>query len=104
MEANNVPAWIGGLDEEDLHFIRRFVLASGSLKALAAEYGVSYPTLRIRLDRLIAKIVTAEDPALEDPFRRTMQLMLADGQLGAEQARRLLKAHKESLVSKEIVP
>ncbi len=102
MEGYIIPNWIGELEEEDLQFIRRFVLASGSLKALAAEYGVSYPTLRIRLDRLIAKIAAAEDPTLEDSFRRTVQLMLADGQIGPEQARRLIKAHKESLTNTEI--
>ena len=101
MEENTVPVWVAMLDAEDLQFIRRFVLASGSLKALAAEYGVSYPTLRIRLDRLIAKIAAAEDPALEDTFLRTVQLMLADGQISPEQARHLIKAHKESLAQKE---
>lgn len=101
MEAKASPPWITALEEEDLQFVRRFVLASGSLKALAAEYGVSYPTLRNRLDRLIARISAVEDPALNDPFRRTIQLLLADGQIGPEQARRLLSAHKESLETRE---
>ena len=101
MDEGTVPVWVATLDAEDLQFIRRFVLASGSLKALAAEYGVSYPTLRIRLDRLIAKIAAAEVPALEDSFLRTVQLMLADGHLGPAQARHLIKAHKESLAQKE---
>ena len=48
--------WIELLDEEDLAFLKRFVLASGSLKELAQAYGISYPTVRLRLDRLIAKI------------------------------------------------
>lgn len=101
MEMNAVPNWVGELEEEDLQFIRRFVLASGSLKALAAEYDVSYPTLRIRLDRLIAKIAATEDPALDNPFRRAVRLMVADGQIGPEQARRLMNAHKECLNNME---
>ena len=32
------------------------MLASGSLKDTAAVYGISYPTVRLRLDRLIEKI------------------------------------------------
>ena len=40
------PAWLAHLAEEDFHFLRRFLLCSGSLKDLAAEYGVSYPTVR----------------------------------------------------------
>ena len=101
MEEKAIPVWVAMLDAEDLQFIRRFVLASGSLKALAAEYGVSYPTLRIRLDRLIAKIAAVEDPALEDTFLRTVQVMLADGHIAPEQARHLIKAHKECLAQKE---
>ena len=50
------------LSEEDFHFIKRFILASGSLKELAKQYQVSYPTLRIRLNRLIEKINVADDP------------------------------------------
>src|SRR5262249_19886348 len=45
-----IPDWLAALEEEDWQFLRRFVLASGSLKDLAAEYGVSYPTIRARLD------------------------------------------------------
>ena len=48
-------------------FIRRFLLASGSLKEVAGEYGVSYPTVRLRLDRLIQKIRLGEDRAA-DPY------------------------------------
>jgi hypothetical protein len=49
-------SWLDFLEEEDLAFIKRFILVSGSLKDLASAYGVSYPTLRLRLDRLIQKI------------------------------------------------
>ena len=49
------PPWIADLDEQDLTFVKRFLLASGSLKEVAAQYGVSYPTVRLRLDRLIQK-------------------------------------------------
>jgi hypothetical protein len=48
--------WFEHLSEEDLAFVKRFLLASGSLKELAEAYGISYPTVRLRLDRLIEKI------------------------------------------------
>lgn len=101
MKEEEIPIWLQGLAEEDLHFIRRFVLASGSLKALGAEYGVSYPTLRSRLDRLIARIKAMEDPTLTNPLLRTVQLMAAEGQLSADAARQIIKAHKESLNHKD---
>ena len=55
MSESQIPKWLSVLSEEDVHFIKRFVLASGSLKELAKQYRVSYPTLRIRLNRLIEK-------------------------------------------------
>ena len=64
------PAWLAHLGEEDFHFLRRFLLCSGSLKDLAAEYGVSYPTVRARLDRFIAKVRAAEDPRGADPLEQ----------------------------------
>ena len=51
-----VPEWMRNLEDEDLVFIKKFVLASGSMKEMAEEYGVTYPTVRLRLDRLIQKI------------------------------------------------
>ena len=51
-----VAGWTAGLADEDLSFIKRFILASGSLKELAGVYGISYPTVRLRLDRLIEKV------------------------------------------------
>ena len=48
------PQWLTELTDEDLQFIRRFVLASGSLKEVAKIYGVTYPTVRSRLDRVIS--------------------------------------------------
>ena len=43
---DTIPVWMEALEDEDVTFIRRFVLASGSLKEMAAQYGVSYPTDR----------------------------------------------------------
>jgi hypothetical protein len=91
------PAWAAALDDDDWQFIRRFVLASGSLKAMAEQYGVSYPTVRSRLDRLIAKVRAAESPMPRDPLERKLRMLVADGQLAPVLARELLAAHQESL-------
>ncbi len=88
------PAWIAMLSGEDLQFLRRFLLSSGSLKALADEYGVSYPTVRARLDRLIAKVRAAGDPKIADPFQRKLRVLVADGQLASATARELLDAYR----------
>lgn len=91
-----MPAWLTELSPEDLQFLKRFLLSSGSLKDLAAEYQVSYPTIRGRLDRLIAKVQAAEDPRINDPFLRKLQILVADGALPQAVARELLEAHRES--------
>lgn len=90
------PAWLAALSSEDVQFLKRFLIASGSLKDLAQEYQVSYPTIRGRLDRLIAKVRVAEDPKITDPFVRKVRMLVADGALPQALARELLEAHRES--------
>lgn len=53
---NNPPYWFEILEREEYEFIRKFILASGSLKEMSRKYEVSYPTMRNRLDKLIEKI------------------------------------------------
>jgi hypothetical protein len=89
--------WLEELNEEDAQFLRRFVLGSGSLKALAEDYGVSYPTVRARLDRLIAKIEAATDPRITDPFQRKLRLLAADGEISPRVARELLESYRAAL-------
>ena len=91
-----IPKWLSVLSEEELHFVKRFVLASGSLKDLAKQYQVSYPTLRIRLNRLIDKINIADDSDAENPFLLKIRLMVAEGTLTQIAAKALIEAYEES--------
>lgn len=91
----DVTSWLDGLSEEDLAFIRRFVLASGSLKEIAEIYGISYPTVRLRLDRLIEKIKLLTSDAVDSEFERILRIEYAQGKLDLGTMKRLLKAHKE---------
>jgi hypothetical protein len=61
MAIETVPEWMTGLEDEDLVFIKKFLLSSGSLKEIARQYQVTYPTVRLRLDRLIQKIRISEE-------------------------------------------
>ena len=45
-----------GLDPSELQFIVDFVRTSGSLKKMAKIEGISYPTLRTKLNELIEKL------------------------------------------------
>lgn len=44
------------LPEEDQQFILRFVRSSGSLKEMAAQLKLSYPTVRNLLNEIISKL------------------------------------------------
>ena len=48
------------LSSEDQQFILRFVINSGSLKEMASELKLSYPTVRNMLNEIINKIKTYE--------------------------------------------
>lgn len=89
--------WTDQLSDEDLAFIKRFVLASGSLKELAAAYGISYPTVRLRLDRLIGKIKVLDSAEITSGFERALRLQYAEGKLDLATLKLLLAAHREEL-------
>ena len=95
MNPSMLPAWLGGLEEEDLNFIRRFLLASGSLKEVAHQYGVSYPTVRLRLDRLIQKIKIGEDSAA-DPYIATIKRLVVNDKLDFDTAKLLIAEYKRT--------
>jgi hypothetical protein len=92
--------WIDALEEEDVTFIKRFVLASGSLKELASVYGISYPTVRLRLDRLIQKIQLLEHSEVTSPFERLLRLQHADGKIDHQTLKLLLESHRAELAGR----
>jgi hypothetical protein len=89
--------WYGELSEEDLTFIKRFVLASGSLKEIAKQYGITYPTVRIRLDRLIEKIKILDSQEISDEFERILRTRYAEGRLDRSSFKALLSAHRKEM-------
>jgi hypothetical protein len=95
--ATQPAKWIEQLNEEDLAFIRRFILASGSLKDVAAAYGISYPTIRLRLDRLIEKIKVLESHSIRSEFERTLRAHYAEGTIDAATLKSLLDAYQKEL-------
>ena len=90
-----VPEWMAELEEEDMAFIRRFLLASGSLKEVAGEYGVSYPTVRLRLDRLIQKIRLADDRAA-DPYVALIKRLAVSEKIDFDAAKLLISEYRKT--------
>ncbi len=90
-----MPVWMAELEDEDLTFIKKFLLASGSLKEMASLYGVSYPTVRLRLDRLIQKIRLTES-AEADPYVSLVKRLAVDDKLDFDTAKLLISAYRRT--------
>ena len=94
MARRDWPEWLIHLEEHELELVKRLVLVSGSLKALAAEYRVSYPTIRSRLDRVIERIERFDQAADVDAFEAKVRSMVAGDELDPGTARELLELHR----------
>ena len=89
-----LPGWMADLAEEDLAFIKKFILASGSLKEVAGVYGVTYPTVRLRLDRLIQKIEIGEREG-EEPYIALIKRLAVNDKLDFDTAKILINEYKK---------
>src|SRR3954453_7725289 len=99
-DAGERPMPLRQLGDDDLEFVQRLVLGSGSLKDVAAEYGVSYPTIRGRLDKLIDRLKTLVAGRPLDPMADLLADLIARGEIGAAAARTVLNLHRKLLRTK----
>ena len=89
-----ISVWIINLDHEDVSFIKRFLIASGSLKEMARQYEVTYPTVRLRLDRLIQKIKISDDTESE-PYIALIKRMAINDKIDFDTAKVLISEYKK---------
>jgi hypothetical protein len=81
---------LANLPCEHQRFIEIFILAGGNLKQMAEQAGVSYPTVRSRLDKVI--------DALRQEISRTQQVRgtildaMSDSKSSADEAAKIIKA------------
>lgn len=90
-----IQEWIVNLDDEDVSFIKRFLLASGSLKEMARQYEVTYPTVRLRLDKLIQKIKVSDDTEGE-PYIALIKRLAINDKLDFDTAKVLISEYKKT--------
>lgn len=90
-----IPEWMVNLDDEDVVFIKNFLQTSGSLKEIAAKYGVTYPTVRLRLDKLIQKIQISESTT-GDPFIMLVKRLAVNDKLDFDTAKILVAEYKKT--------
>lgn len=94
-----IPEWMSKLEEEDLTFIKKFILASGSLKEIAKEYDVTYPTVRLRLDKLIQKIKIS-DEIENEPYIALIKKFTIDEKIDFDTAKKLIAEYKKQIKKK----
>ncbi len=91
--SQSVPErWVELLSDEDRTFVKRFILTSGSL---ADAYGITYPTVRLRLDRLIEKIKVFDKNDTADDYERLLRGLYAEGRFDASTFHQLLKHYQQ---------
>lgn len=89
-----VPEWMQNLEDEDVAFIKSFLLASGSLKEIAKLYEVTYPTVRLRLDKLIQKMKLSEQKESE-PYIALIKRLAVNDKLDFDTAKILINEYKK---------
>ncbi|MBM0067928.1 DUF2089 family protein [Bacillus gibsonii] len=67
---------------------------SGSLKEIAKIYEVSYPTVRIKLDRLIEKI-KLNDSVDNEEFIQFIKKLSIDDRINLEEAKLIIDKYKQ---------
>ncbi|MGL9746602.1 DUF2089 family protein [Enterococcus sp. DIV0170] len=96
MKTKTEKNWISELNEEELEFVKYFILSSGSIKKLADIYSASYPTLRKQLDKLIQKVRICERKE-NDKIVRLIQQLEKEGKIDQEIADTVVHEYGESL-------
>jgi|SRR5579862_7018666 len=80
------------LDMQDQVFITAFVRSHGSIKEMERIFGVSYPTIKSRLNRLASSLEFVDTNPT--PSKAEILQRLQQGEISAEDAIRALEALK----------
>ena len=81
------------LSKEQLNFIETFLKCRGNIKEVEKELGVSYPTVRGKLDDIISSLGYSTSKKVEVD-RKKVILKLEKGEISAEEAIALLNGEE----------
>lgn len=81
---------LASLTMEQLHFVEVFLACRGNIKEVEKEMGVSYPTVRGKLNDVIHSL-GYETKKRNDVDEKNVVAMLENGEITAEEAIKLLK-------------
>lgn len=84
------------LSAEQIEFVETFIRARGSLKDVERELGISYPTVRSRLDAVIRALGFAAPTEPDRTAERRKEILreLAEGRIAPDDAAELLEAER----------
>ena len=82
------------LSPDQLDFLEIFISARGNFKDIERELGISYPTVRSRLDAMIRALgfPSQAEPDRESERRKEILRELAEGRIAADDAANLLES------------
>src|SRR5690348_1458073 len=89
------------LTEGDLDLVLQLVLASGSLKELAEVYKVSYPTIRLRMDRLIERVRQLVRGTTPDPMTQLLADLVERGEIAVPAARTVRALYRRQMTEQK---
>lgn len=81
---------IAALGQDQLQFIETFLKCRGNIKEVEKELGISYPTVRGKLDDIITSLGYTTNKKMEIDKKKIVS-MLEQGEITAEEAIHLLK-------------
>ncbi|MDY3006069.1 DUF2089 family protein [Anaerococcus sp. AGMB00486] len=85
--------WIFNLDDNEISFIKQFILESGSLKSIAKYYDTSYHIIRNNLNQLIEKIELMETD--EDPYIKFIKSLALQDKYDYDTTKKLIDKYRE---------
>ncbi len=99
IEGNFQPCEFCRLPEDDLNFVKVFIKCRGNIKDVEKEMGISYPTVRSKLDTVIKGLgfeVISKDSVKEkeqkESAKNEILELLSKGEISAKEATERIKS------------
>lgn len=86
---------LASLDEASQDFIEKFLVARGNMKEMQTELGLSYPTVRARLDEIVTKLGYPAEEEIGISKGEVLD-MLENGDVTSEEAVELIRKARKS--------
>jgi hypothetical protein len=86
------------LSPDQIEFLETFIRARGNFKDIERELGISYPTVRSRLDAMIRALgfPSQAEPDRESERRKEILRELAEGRIAPDDAANLLESEPKA--------